>query len=192
LDVDGEEVDGARRVRLRQNLVERPDRDLDRAARAHRHDLELGVERGMAAGEMQGHARAGILGRRARNGVDLGPPPRAQGRGGVGLRLDQDAVPPPLLQMERLRPPLGVVGSHVDEIPARDMIEELVLQAMLDVVRKDGAPQHVTPQPRSAFALRAAERATRLLVLCPGTVSTRMTSPPSPSTTSRPTTWSGW
>src|SRR5262249_25543627 len=186
--VDGEEIDRRRRLGVDEDLIDRHQRHLERSFGLHTGNSEPRIERGETAGKVQHHALAGSLGRGARHRVDFCAALLAQQFGQVRLRLDHDAAPAHLLEMEGLRPLLRIVRSDFDEVAGRGTLEECLLEAVLLFVRKNGRHRGGIWSAHT-FSL-ARERPTISLVLWPGTKSTRMTSPPSASTSSRPTTWS--
>ena len=107
--------------------------------------------------------------------------------GELGLRLNKNAGPAGLFQMPGLRAVLGLVRADLYKKPLTARSEEFADQARLLLEWEDGA-HDLLPFDNQRF-MDARERATISLVEYPGTISTRMTSPPSASTVSRPTTW---
>src|SRR3954464_14864511 len=100
--------------------------------------LEPGVERGVAAREIERHMPAAVLRRRAgdRKYPRLTLLPMLLGE--IGLRLDDDAAPPLVLQMQRLREPLGIVRSDFDEESGCRMAEEFLLERLFGGKRENG------------------------------------------------------
>ena len=82
---------------------------------------------------------------------------------------------------------LGLVRADLYKKSLIARPEEFADQARLLFGWEDGA--HDLLPFRHQRLADARERATISLVEYPGTISTRMTSPPSASTVSRPTTW---
>ena len=153
--------------------------------RARRH--ARAVEPRQRAGHVQRQRAPGILRRRAGDREHLGGAVGAQLAGKLGLRLDQHAGPAGLLQMPGLRARVRIVGADLDEI-ASGVAEEGGDQPRLMVGLWSEASATRSPSQRD---LGARLRSTMALVEWPGTSSIRITWPPSASTMSRPTTWSG-
>src|ERR1043166_7697208 len=139
LDVDREKIDRRRRARIDEDFVERLHRDLDSAFRPRGRDVEVRVERGMYAGEMERHGAPGLARRGAGDRIDLGAPPPLEFGGEGRLRFDQHAGPAALFEMPGLRQILRVVGADLDEIAGARTGEEGFLELVLHVRREHRA-----------------------------------------------------
>ena len=178
-----------RRRRLGQEIVERPDRDLDDRLRLGTGRHPVAVERRQRAGDVQRPQRPALCGRRARDREHAGRARLPERGREIGLRLDQNAAPAELLEMPGLRRELRPVGADLDEESGAAAAEELAHQLLLASVRPIVA-HAISDRARRYVDCGARDFRTIRVVLKPGTRSTRMTSPPSPSTISWPTTCS--
>src|SRR6266851_9024346 len=152
LDVDGEEIEAGRRLRLDQDIVERAHGNLDDplGLGARRH--AVAIERRQGAGDMKAHRAAGVLRRRAGDGVYLGRPPAPQLVRELGLRLDQDAGPAELFEMPGLRFLLRPVGADLDEETGARGAEKLAHQLLLASRASRHAHGSSTRQRRARLA----------------------------------------
>src|SRR5271156_643373 len=141
---------------------------------------------------MQRHRLAGIGGRRAGHRGDVSAPQAAQPLGEIGLRLHQHAAPAGLLELPALRAALRFVGADLDEKALAQRAEKLGLEPVLDLIGKYRAHRLSSQVQSLADRFAGRARSTIAVVECPGTSSTRITSPPAASTTSWPTTPSRW
>ena len=101
--VDRQEIEPNRRARLDQNVIEGPHGYLDDPFGLRTGCHSVAIERRQGAGDMQLHAAAGVLRRRAGHRKHFGGARAAEITGKLGLRLDEDAGPAELLKMPGLR-----------------------------------------------------------------------------------------
>ena len=119
--IDGKKIDGMRRLRVKQDLIERSRFDLDLATAAGAWNEEIRFKRRMSPRHLQpgcpqGHDFSRILRRRAGDLVDPGSATLAQPCGKLGKRLDKYACPAALFEAPGLGIAFRIVGANLDKI----------------------------------------------------------------------------
>src|SRR5580704_9695261 len=86
--VDRNKIERRGRLGVDQDFIECTKEHVASANWPHAGDKEIGIERGMNAGEVERRRLAGIFWRRTGHGIDLGAPLLSQSLGEIVLRFD--------------------------------------------------------------------------------------------------------